>query len=96
LDAPNWDASNLPVEEEHEQNPLELANPALGSGTQQAFYKTVLEWSASLGKVIEMWVGREMIVQRAKANANVGVSPAAKADAQKVAADIAQLEKDLG
>ena len=55
-----WDPANLPLENEHEQTPLEVSNPALGGGSQQAFRWKVLEWTPARG-VTEMWVGQELL-----------------------------------
>jgi hypothetical protein len=59
----NWDPANLPLENEHEQNPLEASNPALGGGTQQMFRWLVLEWTPARG-VFEMWTGQEFLALR--------------------------------
>jgi hypothetical protein len=56
----NWDPANLPLENEHGQNPLEASNPAQGGGTQQAFHRAVLEWTPARG-VFEMWTGQELL-----------------------------------
>ena len=56
----NWEPANLPLENEHEQTPLEVSNPALGGGSQQSFRWTVLEWTPARG-VFEMWTGQEIL-----------------------------------
>ena len=55
-----WDPANWPVETEHGANPLELSNPSLGSGTQQRFRMTTLEWTSARG-VFVAWTGPEML-----------------------------------
>lgn len=59
----NWDPDNLPLENEHEQNPLEVSNHELGGGTQQMFRQTVLEWTLARD-VFEMWSGQEFLALR--------------------------------
>ena len=61
--ANNWNEQNYPLEEEHGQNPLEISNTSLGSGTQQVFRWTTLEWTASRG-VFVAWVGQELLALR--------------------------------
>jgi len=63
-----WDATNLPLEEEHGQSPLEDANPALGSGTQQVFNSATLEWTPTRG-VFVAWPGPEILALRAQITA---------------------------
>lgn len=58
-----WDPNNYPLEEEHEMGQLEVSNPALGSGTQQAFRMNVLEWTSARG-VFGMWTGQELLALR--------------------------------
>ena len=58
-----WPPANYPLEEEHNQDPLEHSNPALGSGSQQAFRWTVLEWTPRRN-VFEMWTGQELLELR--------------------------------
>ena len=60
----NWDALNQPLEEEVPLNPVEESNPALGSGTQQVFNSTVLEWTQARG-VFVAWCGQELMWVRA-------------------------------
>lgn len=60
----SWDAANLPLQEENGRNPLEIANPALGSGTQQIFTRTMLEWTPGRG-VFEGAMGPELLQLRA-------------------------------
>ena len=60
-----WDPVNWPLEEEHGENPLEISNPSLGSGTQQVFRWTILEWTQTKG-VFEAWGGQELLALRAK------------------------------
>lgn len=62
-----WDPSNVPLEAEHGQNPLELSNPGLGSGTQQVFRWSVLEWTQARG-IFQSWVGQELLAMRTKIN----------------------------
>lgn len=61
--AHNWDANNYPVTAEQAIPQLEMANPALGSGTWQPFRWTVLEWDSRRG-VQEMWTGQEILAER--------------------------------
>ncbi|GAC1349323.1 MAG: hypothetical protein NVSMB27_21370 [Ktedonobacteraceae bacterium] len=56
-----WDAANLPLEAEHWQDPLEVANPSLGGGSQQAFHWTVLQYTQKDNKIMEMWTGQELL-----------------------------------
>ncbi|MDQ2905244.1 MAG: hypothetical protein M3Y81_17060 [Chloroflexota bacterium] len=60
-----WHPENLPLENEHAVHPLETAHPALGSGNQQVFRQTVLEWTPQRN-VFEMWTGLELLALRAK------------------------------
>jgi hypothetical protein len=60
-----WDAANLPLQEEHGSSPLELSNPELGSGTQQIFNWTTLEWTPTRG-VFVAWPGPELLALRAQ------------------------------
>jgi len=60
-----WDANNLPLEDEHSQNPLEENNPALGGGTQQIFLWTTLEWDPQRGVQI-MHTGKELLFLRSE------------------------------
>lgn len=60
----SWDATNLPLQEENGRSPLEEANPALGSGTQQIFSRTMLEWTPKRG-VFEGLMGPELLQLRA-------------------------------
>lgn len=59
-----WDADNWPLEEEHEQTPLELSNPDLGNGTQQVFRWAVLEWRPVDNRVFVGWIGQELLKLR--------------------------------
>jgi hypothetical protein len=59
----NWDPENYPLEEEEGRNPLEDANPSLGTGTQQVFRWTVLEWTQARG-VFVAWAGQELLKLR--------------------------------
>jgi hypothetical protein len=58
-----WDAENWPLEEEHTVAQQELSNPSLGSGSQQAFRWTVLEWTPARD-VYCMWTGQELLATR--------------------------------
>ena len=60
----NWDPQNVPLEEEVGLNRLEESNPSLGSGTQQVFNWTTLEWTPSRG-VFVAWTGQELMKIRA-------------------------------
>jgi hypothetical protein len=59
-----WDSTNVPLEEENGRSPLEEAHPALGSGTQQIFNWTTLEWTRARG-VFVAWTGPELLKLRA-------------------------------
>lgn len=59
-----WDPGNLPLAREQGLNPVELGNPSLGSGTQQIFRTTVLEWTARMG-VFVAWGGQELLATKA-------------------------------
>lgn len=69
-----WDANNVPLEEAHGQTPLELSNPSLGSGTQQVFKTTVLEWTPTKG-VFVSWVGQELLKLRELLALNAPTTP---------------------
>ena len=58
-----WDPTNLPLQEENGRSPLEESNPALGSGTQQVFNWTILEWTPARG-VFVAWSGPELLKLR--------------------------------
>lgn len=58
-----WDPANLPLQEENGRSPLEESNPALGSGTQQIFNWTTLEWTPARG-VFVAWSGPELLKLR--------------------------------
>jgi hypothetical protein len=62
----DWDASNVPLENEHAQWPLELSNASVGNGNTQIFVKSVLEWNPDYNKghVFEMYVGQELFAVR--------------------------------
>ena len=60
----NWDPQNMPLEEEVGLSQLEESNPSLGSGTQQVFNWTTLEWTPSRG-VFVAWTGQELLKVRA-------------------------------
>jgi len=61
----SWDANNYPLEEEHTQTPLEISDPALGTGTQQIFRWAGLEWTPQRG-VFVSWIGQELLALRAQ------------------------------
>lgn len=61
----HWDAENLPLQEENARNPLEETNLSLGSGTQQIFNWTTLEWTSTHG-VFVGWTGPELLKLRAE------------------------------
>lgn len=63
LSDPNWQAVNMPLENEHAVTSEEMSNPELGGGTQQIFRLSVLEWTQARG-VYEMWVGQELMAVR--------------------------------
>lgn len=63
-----WDPTNQPLQEEDGRDPLEDSNPSLGSGTQQIFNWTVLEWTPSKG-VFMAWGGQELLKVRAERDA---------------------------
>ena len=60
----NWDAGDLPVAVEAARSPLEISDPALGSGTFQCFYWIMLEWTQARG-VFVAYVGKELAATRA-------------------------------
>src|SRR5579872_5645868 len=62
--ANHWHPANMPLQEEQGRDPLEESNPALGSGTQQVFNWTILEWTPARG-VFVAWVGQELLRLRA-------------------------------
>ena len=62
--ANNWDAGNIPLQEEVGLSPVEESNPALGAGTQQIFNSTTLEWTPTRG-VFVAWTGPELLKVRA-------------------------------
>ncbi|MDQ6662685.1 MAG: hypothetical protein M3Z24_17185 [Chloroflexota bacterium] len=68
LSQSNWNAGNMPLEEEIGLNPVEESNPSLGTGTQQIFTSTILEWTPARG-VFEAWVGQEFLKIRAERDA---------------------------
>ncbi|HZS78199.1 MAG TPA: hypothetical protein VFA41_16425 [Ktedonobacteraceae bacterium] len=76
----NWHPENVPLQEEMGRTPLEDSNPALGSGTQQIFNWTVLEWTPARGIFIA-WVGQELLRVRM--------------DKEALAAKVAELEAKL-
>ena len=63
-----WGSTNLPLEEENTRNPLEESNPSLGSGIQQVFNWTTLEWTETRG-LFEAWTGQELMKVRADRDA---------------------------
>jgi N-acetyl-anhydromuramyl-L-alanine amidase AmpD len=56
----DWDPGNTPRMNAAGLNPVELGNPDLGSGTVQAFNKTILAWTPKMG-VYEMYAGKEFL-----------------------------------
>lgn len=60
-----WDPTNQPLQEENGRSPLEESNPALGTGTQQIFNWTTLEWTPARG-VFVAWSGPELLKLRAE------------------------------
>ena len=58
-----WASTNLPLQEENMRDPLEETNPSLGSGLQQIFNWTTLEWTETRG-VFEAWTGPELLKLR--------------------------------
>jgi hypothetical protein len=59
-----WDPTNLPLQEEIARNLLEESHPSLGSGTQQIFNWTTLEWTTT-HDVFVAWTGPELLQLRA-------------------------------
>lgn len=65
-----WPADNYPIEDEHPQHVMELANPNIPDGVQQAFRRSVVEWIATdapngpKAGAFEMWVGPELLATR--------------------------------
>ena len=81
--ANNWSSSNWPLEEAHGQDPLELSNPSLGSGTVQTFRTSVLEWTPTQG-VFVAWSGQEMLKLRALlASQSVSTTPVVTINTQQ-------------
>ncbi len=78
--ANNWNAGNMPLQEEVGLSPVEESNPALGAGTQQIFNSTTLEWTPTRG-VFVAWTGPELLKVRA--------------DKAALQAEVAQLETKL-
>ena len=60
-----WNSANLPLQEENGRSPLEDSNPALGSGSQQIFNATTLEWTPARG-VFVAESGAELLKLRAE------------------------------
>lgn len=60
----SWDPRNVPLENEHQVDQLEVSNPSLGRGSQQAFCWTVLEWAEKDNQVFEMRTGQELLALR--------------------------------
>ena len=58
-----WDKRNVPLEEEHTADPMELTDSDIKPGIQQACLLTTLEWNQDRG-VFEMWQGRELLETR--------------------------------
>lgn len=72
--ANGWDANNLPLQVEQARNPLELGNTSLGSGTQQIFRWSVLEWTSE-GGVFPAWGGQELLAtQKALSDAQTEIT----------------------
>jgi hypothetical protein len=65
-----WEADNWPMEAEHHMNQLEYSNTKLGAGQQQIFRKCVLEYLPQENKIVQMWVGQEILALRNKAEIN--------------------------
>lgn len=60
-----FDSKNLPVENEHESNPVEISHPEYGDGVRQCFLFFALVWTPSLG-VTEMYTGQELFAAYAE------------------------------
>ncbi|GAC1349324.1 MAG: hypothetical protein NVSMB27_21380 [Ktedonobacteraceae bacterium] len=60
----SWDPSNVPLENERYAKQLEVSNPPLGDGSQQAFCWTVLEYTQKDNRTFEMWTGQELLALR--------------------------------
>jgi hypothetical protein len=69
-----WEADNWPLEEEHPQDPMEVGNPAIGPGVQQAFRKCILCYSQGFNQDqdYEMWAGQEILALRRKVQETQG------------------------
>ena len=90
-----WDSANVPLQEENARNPLEIARPSLGSGTQQIFNWTTLEWYTNQSVFIG-WSGPELLKLRAD-NANLQAQVAslqAQLQAQKATPPSAPIAPD--
>jgi N-acetyl-anhydromuramyl-L-alanine amidase AmpD len=60
-----WNPQDYPLENEHGMQNLEVGNPSIGSGTQQVFRLTSLEWTPARG-VFKMWTGQELLALRSE------------------------------
>ncbi len=60
-----WNPQDYPLENEHGMQNLEVGNPSIGSGTQQVFRLTTLEWTPARG-VFKMWTGQELLALRSE------------------------------
>ena len=63
LDDQYYSTDDWPIELEHGVDQMEVGNPAIKTGTQQACRKTIWEWNAESG-VFPMWAGQEILALR--------------------------------
>ncbi len=69
---PPWRVDDYPLAPVQMLAPLELSNPAMGSGSQQPFRFQYLEVKAGESKVIEVSTGQELYATRSKLNEALG------------------------
>jgi hypothetical protein len=54
-----WESWNVPLENEHEADPLEQSNPGMGHGQAQVFRDRRLERQSANGSSLRGWLGQE-------------------------------------
>lgn len=64
MDRPYWPPENVPLAPEHEADPVDSANPALGNGTRVDFVYWSVGWSRSQNAIGFMQVGKELQQQQ--------------------------------
>lgn len=62
----DWSAEDFPLEEEHDVNQLQLADPSMGGGVEQVTRKHALMYSQTVngGQPLEMYIGVELLATR--------------------------------